>query len=31
MCVSLRAVEFSVSTVYVSGHVGRGAGLVTFT
>lgn len=30
-CVSLRAFEFSVSTVYVSGHVGLGAGVVTLT
>lgn len=30
-CVSLRAFEFSVSTVYVNGHVGLSGGGVTLT
>lgn len=30
-CVSLRAFEFSVSAVYVNGHVGLSGGVVTLT
>lgn len=31
MCVSLRAFEFSVSAVYVNGHVELSGGVVTLT
>lgn len=31
MCVCLCAFEFSVSTVYVNGHVGLSGGVVTLT